>query len=134
MNLIHGHVARFYGLLREYDYHMNVKKVRTNLLRVIIDDLFHHHRSSLLLLGLIIISAFSILIITQSTRLFIGEQERLLLERDVLENEWRNLILEENVLAEHKRIERQAINKLNMQSVNNKTETVIIVKDKTLTN
>lgn len=113
---------------------MNVKKVRTNLLRVIIDDLFHHHRSSLLLLGLIIISAFSILIITQSTRLFIGEQERLLLERDVLENEWRNLILEENVLAEHKRIERQAINKLNMQSVNNKTETVIIVKDKTLTN
>jgi cell division protein FtsL len=111
---------------------MNVKKTRTNLLRVIIDDLFQHYRLSLLLLVLIIISAFFVLITTQATRLFISEQERLLLERDVLENEWRNLILEENVLADHKRIERQAINKLNMQNVNSKTETIVIVKNKSL--
>lgn len=107
---------------------MNIRKPRNNLVEVIGQDLIKHNKLALLLLFAIVISAFSILIITQRTRLLLNNREQLLLAQDVLHNEWRNLILEENVLADQKRIEREAIQKLNMQYVTNKTESVIVVK------
>lgn len=107
-----------------------MKKQRYSLVGVIAEDLFKRHKLSLLLLGLIFISAMAVLMTTQNTRQLLNQRERLLLERDVLESEWRNLILEENVLADPKRIERKAIDKLNMQYVTQKTETVIVIKSK----
>ncbi|QIQ20965.1 cell division protein FtsL [Zophobihabitans entericus] len=107
-----------------------MRKQRTGLLGVIFDDFIHHQKLSLFLLVLVMVSAMCVLITTQQTRLLLNQRERLLLERDVLESEWRNLILEENVLADQKRIERQAISQLGMQTVTPKTETIIVIKSR----
>lgn len=42
------------------------------------------------------------------TRLLTAQREQLVLERDALDIEWRNLILEENALGDHSRVERIA--------------------------
>ena len=52
----------------------------------------------------------------------------MILERDSLEIEWRNLILEENALADHSRIERLAAEKLHMQHVTPDQEQIVIQK------
>ncbi|XKM13075.1 cell division protein FtsL [Orbaceae bacterium ac157xtp] len=106
-----------------------VVKNRFSLFKLIIDDLFKNHIVPLVLLCLIIVSAMAVLITTQQTRKQLFEKQQLLLERDVLENEWRNLILEENVLADPKRIEQKA-SSLGMQHVTPKTETIIVIKNK----
>ncbi|RKS86937.1 cell division protein FtsL [Orbus hercynius] len=104
-------------------------KTRFSLVKLMIDDFFKHQKLSMLLVILIIGSAFSVLLVTQQTRKQLFEKEQLILERDVLESEWRNLIIEENVLAEPKRIEQKA-NTLGMQYVSSKNETVIVIKNK----
>lgn len=106
-----------------------LQKNRFSLVKSIIDDLFKHQKLSLLLLSLVVISAFLVLLITQQTRKQVFHQEQLMLERDVLESEWRNLVIEENVLAEPKRIELKA-NQLGMQYVTPNKETVIVLKKK----
>lgn len=107
----------------------NTQKTRFSLVKLIIDDLVKNQKLSLLLIGLIIASAMLVLWTTQQTRKQLFAREQLLLERDVLESEWRNLIIEENVLADPKRIEQKA-NLLGMQYVSLKNETVIVIKNK----
>ncbi|WP_392552998.1 cell division protein FtsL [Orbus wheelerorum] len=104
-------------------------KNRFSLVKLIISDLFKSQKLSLLLVGLIVVSAISILWTTQQTRKQLFIQEQLILERDVFESEWRNLIIEENVLADPKRIE-QSVNKLGMEHVLPKNETVIVIKNR----
>lgn len=104
----------------------SIQKNKFTLAKVIIDDLIENQKLSLLLIGLIIISAMMILWTTQQTRRELFTREQLLLERDVLETEWRNLIIEENVLADPKRIEQKAY-QIGMQYVTPKDETTIIV-------
>ena len=103
-------------------------KNRFSLVKSIIDDLFKYQKLSFILFGLVIISAFLVLLTTQQTRKQVIYQEQLTLERDVLESEWRNLISEENVLADPKRIESKAYH-LGMQYVQPKIdETIIVIK------
>lgn len=71
----------------------------------------------LLLLILVLLSALAVVLSTHRTRLLIVEREHLMLERDALDIEWRNLILEENALGDHSRVERIATEKLQMQRV-----------------
>lgn len=104
----------------------SIQKNKFTLAKVIIDDLIENQKLSLLLIGLIIISAMMVLWTTQQTRRELFTREQLLLERDVLETEWRNLIIEENVLADPKRIEQKAY-QIGMQYVTPKDETTIIV-------
>ncbi|WP_081295663.1 cell division protein FtsL [Gilliamella sp. Fer4-1] len=106
------------------------KKPNKSLFGLIIGDLFVHQKISLLLLVMIIISAGAVLITTQQVRKQLFEREQLLLEQDVLESEWRNLIIEENVLAEPKRIEEKAKIQLGMSYVTPQNETVIVIKSK----
>ncbi|WP_081302132.1 MULTISPECIES: cell division protein FtsL [unclassified Gilliamella] len=106
------------------------KKPSKSLFGLIIGDLFGHQKISLLLLVMIIISAGAVLITTQQVRKQLFEREQLLLEQDVLESEWRNLIIEENVLAEPKRIEEKAKIQLGMSYVTPQNETVIVIKSK----
>jgi cell division protein FtsL len=106
------------------------KKPNKSLFGLIIGDLFGHQKISLLLLVMIIISAGAVLITTQQVRKQLFEREQLLLEQDVLESEWRNLIIEENVLAESKRIEEKAKIQLGMSYVTPQNETVIVIKSK----
>lgn len=107
----------------------NHQKNKFSLVRLIFDDLFKNYKLSLLLMILIICSAWLVLWTTQQTRKQLFAKEQLMLERDVLESEWRNLIIEENVLADPKRIEQKA-NLLGMQYVLPKNETVIVIKNR----
>ncbi|WP_294614208.1 cell division protein FtsL [uncultured Gilliamella sp.] len=106
----------------------NPKKISKSLFGLIIGDLIGHQKLSLLLLILIIVSAGAILITTQQIRKQLYEREQLLLEQDVLESEWRNLVIEENVLADPKRIEDKAKNQLGMNYVTPQNETIIVIK------
>ena len=55
-------------------------------------------------------------------------REQLVLERDALDIEWRNLILEENALGDHSRVERIATEKLQMQHVDPSQENIVVQK------
>ncbi len=108
----------------------NVKKPSKSLLGLISCDLLQNQKLSLLLMILIIISAGSVLVTTQQIRKQLFEREQLLLEQDVLESEWRNLVIEENVLADPKRVEEKAKTQLGMTFVTPQNETVIVIKSK----
>ncbi|UJF19603.1 cell division protein FtsL [Vibrio sp. SS-MA-C1-2] len=88
-------------------------------------DLFYYHRSSILLLVVAISLAVGIVYTTQNTRVLISEREFLLIERDNLDVEWRNLILEESTLSEHSRVEDMARKKLKMVRPNKESEVVV---------
>ena len=108
----------------------NQKRPSKSLFGLILNDFLGHQKISLLLLLLIIISAGAVLITTQQVRKQLFEREQLLLEQDVLESEWRNLVIEENVLADPKRVEEKAKNQLGMSYVTPQNETVIVIKSK----
>ncbi len=60
------------------------------------------------LIILVLISAFAVIYFTHLNRQTTSELEVLYSEQDDLDIEWRNLLLEENSLAEHSEIEYQA--------------------------
>ncbi|OCG23992.1 cell division protein FtsL [Gilliamella sp. wkB108] len=108
----------------------NQRRSNESLFKIIIGDLLGHQKFSLFLLILIVISAVAVLITTQQVRKQLFEREQLLLEQDVLESEWRNLVIEENVLADPRRVEEKAKNQLGMNYVTPQNETVIVIKSK----
>ena len=65
---------------------------------------------------------------THKTRLLTAQREQLVLERDALDIEWRNLILEENALGDHSRVERIATEKLQLQHVDPSQENIVVQK------
>ncbi|MDF7671216.1 cell division protein FtsL [Orbaceae bacterium ESL0721] len=115
--------------VKDTNYSDYPKKQPSSLLGLIIHDLLRNQKISILLLILIIISAVAVLVTTQQVRKQLIEREQLILEQDVLESEWRNLVIEENVLADPKRIEDKARNQLGMTNVTPQNETVIVIKN-----
>jgi len=77
------------------------------------------------LLLLVLVSAFSVIFFTHLNRQTTSELEVLLTDRDELDIEWRNLLLEQNALAEHSRIETQAQRLLEMSRPDAESEVVI---------
>ena len=77
------------------------------------------------LLFLVLVSAFSVIYFTHLNRQTTSELEQLYTERDDLDIEWRNLLLEENSLAEHSEIENQAEKLLLMKRPKANTEIII---------
>lgn len=75
---------------------------------VIGDDLLRFGKLPLCLFICIIITAITVVTTAHHTRLLTAQREQLVLERDALDIEWRNLILEENALGDHSRVERIA--------------------------
>lgn len=98
------------------------------LARVVFEDICKFGKLSLLLFMLIVVASFAVLATTHKVRLLHNEQEQLMLQREMLESEWRNLILEENVLGDNKRIEKIALKKLGMQQTSSDNETIIKIK------
>ncbi|KLV06356.1 MULTISPECIES: cell division protein FtsL [Photobacterium] len=96
-----------------------------NLARLIGRDLLSVGRFPLFLLVLVLISALGVVLITHHSRQLIAEQEQLLIERDQLDIEWRNQILEENSLAEHSRIERLAEKDMEMKRPSRDNEVIV---------
>jgi len=82
----------------------------------------------LLLLMLVGVSAFYVIYFTHLHRQTTSNFENLLVERDELDIEWRNLLLEQNSLAEHSAIESKAAKKLNMKRPDAKSEVIIILQ------
>lgn len=90
----------------------------------ILQDMKRHFFSYLLVL-LVIISAFSVIYFTHMNRQTTSELEVLLTQRDELDIEWRNLLLEQNSLSEHSAIESKAGKKLKMKRPNADSEIII---------
>lgn len=97
---------------------------KVNLVKEIWQDIRRYILVYSLLL-LVIVSAFAVIYFTHLNRLTINDIDELLSKRDALENEWRNLILEQNSLAEHSAIETRAIKQLNMSRPSAESEIII---------
>jgi cell division protein FtsL len=78
-----------------------------------------------LLLIMVVVSAFSVIYFTHLNRQTTSGLEVLLTERDELDIEWRNLVLEQNSLAEHSTIETKAKKLLQMKRPNINSEVII---------
>lgn len=78
-----------------------------------------------ILLFCVVSSAFAVIYFTHLNRQSTSGLEILLTERDELDIEWRNLLLEQNSLAEHSAIESKAEKILNMRRPTVKTEVIV---------
>lgn len=99
---------------------------RHGLVGIIGGDLLRNAKIPLILLVAALITAVFVVTTAHRTRLLTAEREQLVLERDALDIEWRNLILEENALGDHSRVERISIEKLHMQHVDPSQENIIV--------
>ncbi|NQZ20932.1 MAG: cell division protein FtsL [Colwellia sp.] len=77
------------------------------------------------LLLLVVLSAFSVIYFTHLNRQTTSSLEILLTERDELDIEWRNLLIEQSSLAEHSTIESKAEKLLQMKRPNVNSEIII---------
>ncbi|WP_145483736.1 cell division protein FtsL [Yersinia aldovae] len=99
---------------------------RHGLVGLIGGDLIRNAKIPLILLVAVLVSAVLVVTTAHRTRLLTAEREQLVLERDALDIEWRNLILEENALGDHSRVERIATDKLKMQHVDPSQENIVV--------
>lgn len=99
-------------------------RLNTGLLQVIAKDLLKH-KLTVLLAICVVGSAFAVIIATHETRLLTAKRESLRAEKDHLDIEWRNLLLEENALVEHSRIRKIATEKLHMKRATGRNEEVV---------
>ncbi|PHR84551.1 MAG: cell division protein FtsL [Colwellia sp.] len=98
---------------------------RKTLLTLDIWEDILQHFVSYILLALVVISAFSVIYYTHVNRQTTSELEQLFTQRDELDIEWRNLLLEQSSLAEHSAIESKAKKLLNMKRPDTKSEIII---------
>ena len=103
-----------------------ISNERHSLVGVIGQDILRHAKLPFLLLVAVLVSAIFVVTTAHKTRLLTAQKEQLLLERDALDIEWRNLILEENALGDHSRVERIAVEKLHMGHVDPAQENIVV--------
>lgn len=105
-----------------------INNQRHGLVGAIGGDLLRNAKIPIILLVAALITAVFVVTTAHRTRLLTAEREQLVLERDALDIEWRNLILEENALGDHSRVERISIEKLHMQHVDPSQENIIVIQ------
>ncbi|MFH0255976.1 cell division protein FtsL [Vibrio rumoiensis] len=105
-----------------------INKQPPTLIRSIWNDLISVGRVPLILLFLIFASSIAVVLTTYNTRHQITLRDELLESREKLDSEWRNLILEENALAEHTRVQRIAVKDLDMKRPDSDKEVVVNLK------
>lgn len=88
--------------------------IHTSLLSAVFSDL-NRYRGLLFWTALAVASALVVVFQTHQYRELMAEREVLLKDRDALDVEWRHLIVEQNALSEHSRVEELAQRHLNMQ-------------------
>lgn len=98
------------------------------LIRSIWTDLISVGRVPMILILLIFMSSVAVVLTTYNTRHQITLRDELLENREQLDSEWRNLILEENALAEHTRVQKVAIKDLDMKRPDSDKEVVVNLK------
>lgn len=102
-----------------------MSKSAPNLAKLIALDLLTVGRVPLLVLVMIFASAMGVVFTTHHTRQAITEKDQALQERERLDNEWRNLLIEETALAEHSRVQEIAKDELQMKRPDSDKEVVI---------
>ncbi|MBD1574232.1 cell division protein FtsL [Vibrio sp. S17_S38] len=103
-------------------------QIPPSLIRAIWRDLTSIGKFPLLLLVLIFATSIGVVLTTYQTRTQITLRDGLLENREKLDSEWRNLILEENALAEHTRVQRIAIKDLDMKRPDSDKEVIVNLK------
>jgi|TARA_B100000767_G_scaffold255730_1_gene262162 cell division protein FtsL len=78
-----------------------------------------------IILFFVVISAFSVVYYSHVNRQTTSDLEVLLAREDELNIEWRNLLLEQNSLAEHSAIESKAKRLLNMKRPDSESEIIV---------
>lgn len=103
------------------------EKTNFNLLVLIINDL-GRHPMLLILYFAVIASALGVVVMTHKNRQLLIEHEQLIEEKDRLDIEWRHLVIEQNALTEHNRIERLVKEKFDMHRPT--SDEVILIREK----
>lgn len=98
-----------------------------NLVRIIVTDLARHPVRVLLFL-MVLSSAIGVILATHHNRQLSIAKEQLMAERDFLDVEWRNLVLEQSALTEHTRIESRVKKQLGMYRPTPVEEVVVRLK------
>ena len=99
-----------------------------NLAKLIAIDIITVGRVPLVMLLLIFATAMGVVFATHHTREAINHKDMALQERERLDNEWRNLLLEENALSEHSRVQALAKKELDMNRPDSDKEVVVSLK------
>jgi len=81
-----------------------------------------------ILLLFVVMSAFSVIYYSNVNRQTTSELEVLLSQKDELNIEWRNLLLEQSSLAEHSAIESKAKKLLDMKRPNGNSEVIVTLE------
>lgn len=99
---------------------------RYPLQNLLVEDLFSSNKLVALLLLLILASAMATIWVTHQTRGLVSENGQLVLQHQVLEDEYRNLQLQEATEGDSTRVESIAIGTLKMKRVEGDQEVVIL--------
>lgn len=95
-----------------------------SLTKMLLQDLLQH-KWILLLSVVVIVNALSIVYTAHLNRKLTAERDDLLSYRDTLDREWRHLVVEQNALTEHSRVERIAQEQLGMRDVEPEQEVLV---------
>ncbi|MDV6316001.1 cell division protein FtsL [Idiomarina sp. HP20-50] len=95
-----------------------------NLTTMLLQDLLRH-KWVVLLSVVVIVNALSIVYISHLNRKLTAERDDMLSYRDKLDREWRHLVIEQNALTEHSRVERIAQEQLGMRDVKSEQEVLV---------
>ncbi|QPB42156.1 cell division protein FtsL [Rodentibacter haemolyticus] len=99
---------------------------RYPLQHLLVEDLFSSNKLVTLLLLLILISAMATIWVTHQTRGLISENGQLVLQYQALQDEYRNLQLQEATEGDSTRVESIAIGTLKMKRIDSDQEVVIL--------
>ena len=100
-------------------------KPRYPLQQILVEDLFSSNKLVVLLLVAILISSMSVIWVTHQTRRLISENGQLVLQRQALESEYRNLQVQEATEGDSTRGESIAVGTLKMKTLSPEQEVEI---------
>ncbi|MCF1426915.1 MAG: cell division protein FtsL [Shewanella sp.] len=103
-----------------------MNKPQLNLTRIVVLDLWHHKWLCLLALT-VVLNAVAVVYASHINRQQVSRWDQLLQQRDRLDIEWRNLLLEEQAQTEHSKIARIATKELGMHRPAPSEEVVVRV-------
>lgn len=105
---------------------MSTRALQLNLTQIILRDLRAHLQVVIVTL-LCVVSSFAVIYSSHLNRSLNATLEVMVAEQDALGIEWRHLLLEENALAEHSRIEHLATRKLGMSRPRPDQEVMVVL-------
>jgi len=94
-------------------------------MNAVVMGLFKGQLVNIVLLSLVLGSAFLLIIKSHEQRQLYAQLEEYEQHRDQLDIEWRELRLEQRVMAEHSRLEQIAKNKLGLKNLDLKSERIV---------